>query len=274
MEIESIIQAIDWQWLNEITGKNIETLYFKGDNDWSTEVDLAIEKHLLSVIEIVDPNAAIVSEEAFETSETPIVQVQRHKWFVDPLDGTYNLTLGMPYYGVQLCCWDLVMDKPLLGLIYIPKLGELIAWDSQKPQGIFQVWNTDDGNFMPAKIHNQNKVHNLANALVGLGDFSSSNKASRPFQGRLIQALATVTAKIRLHGSSSIDFHFLCTGRSQAYILFTKRVWEIYPGLALAKGFGIAYECLEIHAKDYDGPLWLIAHKDVFEELKTVILAL
>lgn len=279
MGIESIIKLVDWQWINDLTGKKVENLFYKSDTDWTTEIDLAIEQHLLSVIEKVAPKTAIVSEEAFEAkglniSKSDAVDQPLYRWFVDPLDGTYNLTLGLPYFGIQLCCWDLSKNEPLSGLIYIPKLGELIAWDSQMPQGLYQIWDSDDGKFISTTDQRINTIHDLSHSLVDFGDFSSSNKISRPFQGRLIQCLSAVTGKIRLHGSSATDFHFLCTGRSQAYILFTKRPWEIYPGLALAKGFGLGYECLHINSSDYEGPLWLIAHKAIFEDLKAIILAL
>lgn len=279
MEIKSLIDLIDWKWINALTDQKVEHLFYKGDDDWTTEIDLSIEKHLLWAIETFSPNSEIVSEEAFETQDATEIGIPSDiqpqiKWFVDPLDGTYNLTLGLPYFGIQLCCWDLIVDEPLLGLIYIPRLGELVAWDKTMTHGTFHIWNREAGKFETASSPIGAVSRPLSRALIGFGDFSSSNKASRPYQGRLIQSLSSTVGKIRLHGASSIDFHFLCSGRSQAYILFTKRAWEIYPGLAVAKGFDLHYEQMAIDTVDYQGPLWLIAHKTIFEDLKAMIQAL
>ncbi len=275
MRVESLIETINWDWINTITKENIEKLYYKDDNDWTTEIDLAIEKHLLTSISTFDPKSTIVSEEDFETNrnDEPSNKTNR-KWFVDPIDGTYNLTLGLPYFGIQLSCWDLGSDQPILGLVYIPSLGELTCWDNNMENGLFQIWDPLQKVFTIKSNFNRNPSIELSKALLCFGDFSSSNKISRPFQGQLIQALSLTAGKIRLHGASSVDFHFLCTGRTQAYILFTKRAWEIYPGLALAKGFGLLYECLEVNSSNYQGPVWLIACDEIFTEIKNIILTI
>lgn len=275
MRVESLIATIDWDWINALTSENIETLYYKSDTDWTTEIDLAIEKHLMTAISRFDPEAPIVSEEDFEAHPVSLSpEGILHKWYVDPIDGTYNMTLGLPYFGLQLACWDLKVNQPILGLIYIPRFGELISWDNTMGKGLFQIWDPIEKSFVSKSNPVLGNPHPLSKALLCFGDFSSSNKASRPFQGQLIQRLSLVAGKIRLHGSSSLDFHLLCTGKTQAYILFTKRVWEIYPGLALAKGFGLTYECLQVNSADYQGPVWLIAQAEIFIELKNIILAI
>lgn len=278
MRMRTFFESIDWQHIHQMTLKTDFQLHYKSPGDFATDLDLNIEKYLLKLIKQFDPQGQILSEEAFESN--PYLNLnQAHQadenrissdrlWIVDPLDGTLNMTLGMPYYGIQLCCQSLATGKHLLALIYLPSLGELYYWDHLSDStACYQVTAGENGVALkpkPAYTSVQTKVYSF-------GDFSKSNPSSRTFQARLMEMLAPQVGKIRIQGSSSIDFAFLLSGRTQAHFLFSTRPWELQPGIALAKGAGLSVIEYPVNSPIYTGTLWVIAQKSEIAFVESVL---
>ena len=70
----------------------------KGTNDFFTEIDLAAEKEIISILQKFYPEHAILSEEKGLIGK-PNAEYQ---WFIDPLDGTTNFTHNLPIFAVSL----------------------------------------------------------------------------------------------------------------------------------------------------------------------------
>ena len=85
----------------------------KGDRDMVTDVDLAIERLLRGELGRATPGIGVHGEEeGGQTSGT--------RWVIDPVDGTANLTHGIPLTGT--CLALVVDDRPVLGVIALPLL--------------------------------------------------------------------------------------------------------------------------------------------------------
>lgn len=80
------------------TFHNVKHQKSKGDRgDIVTEADIASEKLILERIKHKFPNDGIISEEAGQT-----IGNSGRVWLVDPLDGTRNFALGLPFFCVSI----------------------------------------------------------------------------------------------------------------------------------------------------------------------------
>ena len=80
--------------------------------DVVTEADLAAEKLIVSAIKKKFPEHGIVAEEEHAYHEG-----QDYVWYIDPLDGTYNFTRGIPVFCV------------MIGLAYKGRMRQSIIFD-------------------------------------------------------------------------------------------------------------------------------------------------
>lgn len=71
-----------------------------GDHNYVTEGDKASEDAVIARIREQFPNDAILSEESYATLENP-TEIP-HLWLIDPIDGTFNYSKGIPYCGVSV----------------------------------------------------------------------------------------------------------------------------------------------------------------------------
>jgi myo-inositol-1(or 4)-monophosphatase len=89
----------------------------KNTNDYVTNIDLEIEKIIISEIRERGDNYSILTEERGLISGAP----EKPIWILDPIDGTRELIQGIPEFVISL---DLVVDSiPKLGVILNPLLG-------------------------------------------------------------------------------------------------------------------------------------------------------
>ncbi|MFG1944458.1 inositol monophosphatase family protein [Nonomuraea sp. NPDC048826] len=85
-----------------------------GAGDVVTDLDLASEKLLLDRILTAFPSHAVIAEESGMLGAAG----GEWTWLVDPLDGTNNVSIGLPAYvvGLALCR----AGRPLLGVVHDP----------------------------------------------------------------------------------------------------------------------------------------------------------
>lgn len=90
-------------------------VFAKGVDDVVTIADRASETAILSLIRSSFPNHAIFSEEEGVSSAD-----SDYLWVVDPLDGTHNFVLGLPYFSVSVALQH--AGQTVLGVVYHPIL--------------------------------------------------------------------------------------------------------------------------------------------------------
>lgn len=95
----------------------------KDDGSLVTEADLRANQILISTIEKLFPNDAILSEESpFVASE---LQRSRRTWVVDPLDGTRSFVQGDDDFSVLVAlCHDCI---PVYGIMFFPARGWFVV---------------------------------------------------------------------------------------------------------------------------------------------------
>lgn len=247
--VSEVVQLAD-----RLLGNDYEVME-KGRQDIVTTLDIQMEREIKSLLLNLFPNDGFVGEE-----ENQIASNHQRIWVCDPIDGTLNFTQGIPYFGVQLALLE--ENVVLFSMIYLPKLKELYTA------------NLGHGAFLNGVSITANQLQSLTleKSIVTFGDFSKSNPSSRTFQNQLIGRLLSKAMRIRIQGASSVDFAFVSSRKNAVHILFSKNIWEMAPGILLAKEAGCAVYKFSgaVHGFEGEG-LIISANQCILEEILSEI---
>jgi len=94
----------------------------KPDRSVVTEADLAADRLITEAIHSDFSGEAVLSEELHPSLGDEEFDAI---WVIDPLDGTTNFSLGLPFWGVSIA--RLVGGWPDIGVLFFPILNELYA---------------------------------------------------------------------------------------------------------------------------------------------------
>jgi fructose-1,6-bisphosphatase/inositol monophosphatase family enzyme len=105
---------------NDITEK-------KSSIDLVTDADLLAEKYITARLKQKFPDALIVGEEACETNPGLIDALAEAElaFVIDPVDGTFNFTAGLPVFGTILAV--VAHGETIAGLIHDPVVGDTLV---------------------------------------------------------------------------------------------------------------------------------------------------
>lgn len=99
--------------------------------DIVTQTDTEVESFIHKAIAMRYPSHAFIGEETYSAGASKDYLVgDGPTWVVDPLDGTVNFTHGFPMFCVSIAL--VVKQKPVIGTIYAPMLGQLFSACSGK----------------------------------------------------------------------------------------------------------------------------------------------
>jgi myo-inositol-1(or 4)-monophosphatase len=79
-------------------GKELTRSIKTSARDFATEADVAAENHIITAIQKQFPHDAIVAEESGSHNK----KGADYTWIIDPLDGTYNFSVGSDDFGVMI----------------------------------------------------------------------------------------------------------------------------------------------------------------------------
>lgn len=170
----------------------------KSDRTVVTEADLEADHLITEEIQKQFPGEGIISEELQPSYPGGTTAV----WVIDPLDGTTNYSLGLPYWGVSIA--RLLDGWPDTAAVYFPIIGEL--YTAQRGGGAFL-----------------NSELLLLNESVLEKPATFFSCCSRTFRRYHIQ----VPYKPRILGSAA--YSFCCLARGIALLSFeaTAKIWDI-----------------------------------------------
>ena len=192
----------------------------KGWSDFATEVDLALEKRLTS--ELFEHTGIEVHGEEFGGPDVDTGLV----WVLDPVDGTFNYSAGLPSAGTLLALLD--DGVPVLGLTWLPLIGHTYAARSGGPLLV-------NGTAV-APLESTN----LASSIVGLGALNVNSRGRIPGSYRLdvLAEISKVSSRIRIHGSTGVDLAFTAAGILGGAIVYGHNAWDNAAGVALVRAAG------------------------------------
>src|ERR1700726_3476795 len=91
----------------------------KGPGDFVSAADLKAERTLKTELSRVRPGYGMLFEEGGATEGSD----KRHRWIVDPLDGTHNFLHGIPHFCISI---GLERDGEIVaGVVYEPTRDEM-----------------------------------------------------------------------------------------------------------------------------------------------------
>lgn len=222
-----------------VDGLGAPSAVTKGHNDFATQVDLDLERRIRG--ELTERTGIAVHGEEFGG---PPVE-QSTVWVLDPVDGTFNYSSGMPVTGMLLA---LVSDgQPVVGLTWLPLLGQRYHAHAGSP--LYR-----NGEALPRL---RDDVE-LGSAVLAYGAFNAASKG-RYFGARridLLTALSSRASRIRMMGSTGIDLAFTAAGIFDGAITFGGNAWDNAAGALLVRAAGGV-------VTDVDGREWSVSSPSV-----------
>ena len=106
---------------------SVESLVTKADVYVSDFFEKVIKKHFSHL------NYMIIDEEKISRYGKDIfekINNTEYQFVIDPIDGTLQYANNHPLYGISIGVYK--NTKPLLGILYLPKLNEMAYFDGQK----------------------------------------------------------------------------------------------------------------------------------------------
>ncbi len=167
---------------------------FKADKSPVTRADIETEKLIRKIVHRKFPNHGIIGEELPEVKSK-----SKYTWVIDPIDGTRDFVRSIPFWATYIALLE--NQKPIMGIIYLPVLGDLIT--AQK----------NSGTFLNGKRVHVSKTRKLEEAYISHGQikrFLNINK-----EKQLIK-IAKIVRASRSYGN--FGFKLLIEGKVDAVL--------------------------------------------------------
>jgi myo-inositol-1(or 4)-monophosphatase len=184
---------------------------WKYDGTRVTAADLAISAGIFADLGALFPGDQLFSEELAET-ETPIRVTERFVWVLDPIDGTNNYAMGIPYCAISLALLE--HGVPVYGVVYDMARRVLMhggpgfgLWDGERP-ALVKTTPPDSQSM--------------------LGFHSPYDKAYAHHATALVENF-----KLRGLGSSTLHVAYVAAGLLDATVDHNVRIWDIAAAVPL-----------------------------------------
>ena len=198
----------------------------KEDETPVTQIDLLIEKTLRKSISNHFPTHSIIGEE-FEDKPGK----SSYKWIIDPIDGTFALTKGVPMFGILVGL--LHKEIPLYGCVRFPLMDKLICGNGQM--------SSENG--MPVQCDNHTP---LSHSLILTSDERRINESKyKSNWGHLNNLVSNHRTWGDCYG-----YYLVCTGKAHVMFDLDLKPCDILPLVPIIQGAGCEIIELEEPFKD------------------------
>jgi myo-inositol-1(or 4)-monophosphatase len=217
-EVEVIARSAASFILSEKKGFTPGRVEVKGLNDFVSYVDKGSERIIVDGLGKLLPDAGFIAEEG-----TVGRSEARHRWVIDPLDGTTNFIHGMPFFAVSIALLD--GDMPVLGVVYEMNRDEM-----------FTAWKGGGAwlNGAPIRV---SSTPNVASSLIGTG-FPYYDYHLLDGYLALFRHLMQFSRGLRRPGSAATDLAYVACGRFDAFYEYSLSPWDVAAGIILVQEAG------------------------------------
>jgi myo-inositol-1(or 4)-monophosphatase len=185
---------------------------WKADGTRVTPVDIAISENIFRELRAQFSDDQFLSEELADAG-APIPVTARFAWVLDPIDGTNNYALGIPYCAISLAlCAN---GSPVYGVIYDLARRSLIHGGPG--------FGVHDGGRLVTRVKNE-RPHR--ESLIGL--HSPTDKTLVPLADRVLSKF-----KIRGLGSAALHLAYVATGLFEGTVDFNVKIWDLAAAIPL-----------------------------------------
>nr|AAC03054.1 inositol monophosphate phosphatase [Corynebacterium glutamicum] len=194
--------------------------------NFATEVDMAIESHMRSMLNMMTGIAVIGEEGGGATSGT--------RWVIDPIDGTANFAASNPMSAILVSL--LVDDQPVLGITSMP------CWVNASP--LLKSPLMINGEPQEPLQEQSSLVSH-----IGFSSMASPSNTAFPVELRrdLLTELRESYLRPRITGSVGVDLAFTAQGIFGACVSFSPHVWDNSAGVMLMRAAGAQVTDTEGH---------------------------
>ncbi len=216
-------------------------------HDVKLELDMECQQLINDHIKRVFPSHSILGEE-----DQHHVENHQARWIVDPIDGTVNLTHGIPLWGPSVAVE--VDGHIAAGAFYIPEMN-LTYWATSESKA-----------FCNDRVIQPSAIDSLNRSLIIIGLPKTVESDDKPMD--LVDYLSPRAQKIRILGSAAVGICFTAEGRAEGYIERGIYIWDVAAAGLVAQRAGARAEILEQAA---NGRLrYACGNPAMFETLSTI----
>ena len=191
----------------------------KGPSDFVSEADRRAERVLRQELSKARPGFGFLMEESGGTPGSD----QRHRWIVDPLDGTTNFLHGLPFFSISIA---LERDGEIVaGVIYEPIRDEMF-WTEK---GV--------GAYVNDRRLRVSARRTLGDAVIGTG-IPFREHGDHAAYLRTLAPMMAATSGVRRMGVASLDLAYVAAGRLDGFWEFGLSPWDIAAGMLLVREAG------------------------------------
>jgi myo-inositol-1(or 4)-monophosphatase len=191
----------------------------KGPGEFVSTADLKAERVLKAELRRARPGYGLLFEESGEESGSD----PRHRWIVDPLDGTTNFLHGIPHFAISIA---LERDGEIVaGLVYEPTRDEM--YSAEKGLGAYV-------NDRRLRVSARRQ---LGEAVIGTG-MPYGPHADHPGYLATLPAVMAATSGVRRMGAAALDLAYVAAGRFDGFWEFGLAPWDIAAGILLVREAG------------------------------------
>lgn len=223
----------------------------KHDRDLVSDVDVAIERQIRSLLEQTTPDIGLLGEEEGQTGMSGAGWL----WTLDPIDGTSNFAHGIP-----LCATSLALLREgvaVLGVIDAPFLGQ--RYHAVEGRGAYSGDRP-----LAASVTNR-----LRDAVVAVGDYATGPGADRQNEMRLAVTvqLAPRVHRLRMIGTAALDLAWVAEGRLDGTITLGNKPWDMAAGVLIAREAGALVQDADGSPHNVDSACTIAAPAALIDQL-------
>jgi len=192
----------------------------KGPGDFVTQADIKAEKTIRAELSRARPGYGFLMEESGETPGSD----GRHRWIVDPLDGTTNFMHGIPQFCIS---------------IGLEREGELVAGVIYEPVRDEMFWaEKGAGAYVNDRRLRVSARRQMTEAVIATGIPTIRGTVDRDLYMRTLSAVMATTVGVRRAGAAALDLAYVAAGRYDAFWEFGLSPWDMAAGIVLIREAG------------------------------------
>ncbi len=220
------VPAIDVAWQCARAGgaialerfRGAQTIDIKGHRNIVTETDVAAELRIMSILAVEYPDHKILSEETAADTDAS----SGWTWVIDPIDGTKNYAIGLPFWCVNVAlCFD---GEPVVGLTY----------DAVHDEGFWAI--TGGGAWCNDERISASTKPDVFSAVLGFDLGYDDVKGAQQLD--LLRRIFPNVQGFRLTGSAALGMAYAACGRIDLYTHVNISPWDVAAGILLVREAG------------------------------------
>ena len=224
----------------------------KGPSDFVSAANRKAEEILYKELNAARPGFSFLMEEQGEIEGKD----PRHRWIVDPLDGTTNFLNGIPHWCISIACEK--DGEIIAGVIYNPVLDEVFT--AEKGQGAF----------MRSSRLRVSGTKSLSQAVLG---YNLPVPSKPKFNLTLAQqnAMISKVTGLRQFGAAALDLAFVAAGRLDGFWEYGLSPWDVAAGYIIIREAGGLSSEINGKSDPVFGGSIIAANQNLYQDLRKVL---